>query len=196
MTEGEARPLVKIGLVGGIRSGKDTVANYLQELIATHYTNDSTLTLGFSDGITQILEDYLPGVFNEGKPREAYQVIGQTFRRFNPDVWIEQALETIEVTEMLYPNSHYIIRDVRQPNEAEALRSLGFTIIKVVADKDIRIQRATESNDNYTLEDFNHETEISIDQITADHVIINDSTLDDLYDTVEDVLLSYQSGQL
>ncbi|SEI92760.1 Dephospho-CoA kinase [Alkalibacterium gilvum] len=196
MDEGEARPLVKIGLVGGIRSGKDTVANYLQELIATHYTNDSTLTLGFSDGITQILEDYLPGVFNDGKPREVYQAIGQTFRRFNPDVWIEQALETIEVNEMLYPNSHYIMRDVRQPNEAEALRSLGFTIVKVVADKDVRIQRATDSHDNYTLEDFNHGTELSIDQIVPDIVINNDSTLEELYDTVEDVLLSYQSGKL
>lgn len=191
-----ANPVVKIGIAGGLRAGKDTVAEMLQKLISTHYTNDSTMILGFSDGITGLLEDYVPDVFNGGKPRKAYQVVGQTMRQFDKDVWVKKLLETIEVNEMVFPNTHYIIRDIRQPNEAETLRKLGFTIIKVVADRDERIERASDNNDNFTLEDLQHETELAVDEIVPDIVVENSGTLDELKDILEDILLSYQAGDL
>lgn len=184
------KPTLKIALTGGIRSGKDTVAEYFVNLIDTHFIETNSMVIGFSDGITDLLDTYIPDIFKEGKPRKAYQEIGQKLREFDEDVWINYALKTIELNEAVRPDTHYIFRDLRQPNEAKTLKELGYTIIKVVADRSLRMDRAITNEDNFSEEDFQHETEKTIDLIEPDIIIENNGTLEDLYEEVEDILLS------
>lgn len=187
-------PVVKIGITGGIRSGKDTVADILVELINTLYMHNSKMVLGFADGIRDLMELFLPELLEGGKPRKAYQGIGQELRQHDPDVWVKYALKTMELNDAVFPETHYIVKDVRQPNEAKALQERGFTIIKVVSDRSTRIERALAKGDVFNEEDLNHETEKAIDLINPDAIIYNSGTLDDLYESVKDFLLDYQDG--
>ena len=187
-------PVVKIGITGGIRSGKDTVADIIEDLINTLYTNDTKMVMGFADGIRDLMEIFLPELLEGGKPRKAYQGIGQELRQHDPDVWVKYALKTMELNDAVFPETHYIVKDVRQPNEAKALQERGFTIIKVVSDRQTRIDRAKAEGDVFNEDDLNHETEKAIDLITPDTIIYNNGTLDDLYEAIEDFLLEYQDG--
>ncbi len=187
-------PVVKIGITGGIRSGKDTVADILVELINTLYMHNSKMVLGFADGIRDLMEIFLPDLLEGGKPRKAFQGIGQELRQHDPEVWVKYALKTMELNDVVYPDTHYIVKDVRQPNEAKALKERGFTIIKVVSDRQTRIDRAKAEGDVFNEDDLNHETEKAIDLIIPDTIIHNNGTLDDLYEAIEDFLLDYQDG--
>lgn len=197
MSKMKTNSVVKIGLTGGIRSGKDTVAEYLVELIPRYYVNqDPTLVMGFADGIKDLFKTFLPDLLEGGKPRKAYQEVGQMLRKFDQDVWVKYALNTLELHQGVYPNTHVIFKDVRQPNEVEALREQGFTIVKVIARTEDRIERMEANGDVFNIDDLNHETEKAIDGITPDVVIYNTGTLEDLYYTVEDFLLDYQHSNI
>lgn len=186
-------PPIRVGITGGIRSGKDTVAENIVEVIKLYRTNTTHSIIGFADGITDLIEMFMPNLLEGGKPRKAYQEIGQTIRKFDPDVWVNYALNTISLTEAVYPDSHIIVKDVRQPNEARALKERGFIIVKVVANEDERVRRARKNNDQFDVEDFKHETEKAIDQITPDAIIYNEGSLEELYYTVEDFIQEFYS---
>lgn len=186
-------PPIRVGITGGIRSGKDTVAENIVEVIKLYRTNTTHSIIGFADGITDLIEMFMPNLLEGGKPRKAYQEIGQTIRKFDPDVWVNYTLNTISLTEAVYPDSHIIVKDVRQPNEARALKERGFIIVKVVANEDERVRRARENNDQFDEEDFKHETEKAIDQITPDAIIYNEGSLEELYYTVEDFIQEFYS---
>ena len=97
---------VKIAITGRLRSGKDTVADILQE--ETHFT-----VYRFADGITDIIQQYFPDDWKLGKPREHYQVIGQSLRQLDENVWVK-ALHRKRQYAHLYCNE--LITDLRQPN--------------------------------------------------------------------------------
>lgn len=171
---GKTNKAIKIGLTGKLRSGKDQVANYMEE-----YLMDRDMpvhTLGFAGGIKELLLEYVPSTFETGKPRQAYQDVGQLLRGFDADVWVNRATKTIDA---LVDDTSVIVKDVRQPNEVQALKDRGFTIIKVDCPTEIRVARALKK-DTFELEQLYHETELAIDEIVPDHVILNIDTLDDL----------------
>lgn len=171
-------PTIKVALVGTMRSGKDTVADILWELYP-----DDIQEYRFSSGITEIIEQYFPVL--EGKPREHYQLIGQTFRQLDPDVWINRLHSQRQLATVR--NCAEIITDVRQANEVAYCKQQGFTVIKVVADDTVRLQRIQESGDIFRPEQFYHETELAVDIVEADYTIENNGTLDELWDKVKAV---------
>lgn len=181
---------VKIGLIGGMRAGKDTVA----ELIYSETIRGGNVhVMAFSTGITHVIEHYFPELLENGKPREAYQLIGQTFRKLNPDIWVNALLKEMEIYEM-FDNPAIIVTDVRQPNEALALKENGFTLVKVIADTETRIARAKQAGDVFTADHLNHETELAVDQCDYDYLINNSGTLADLKLACKDLLLQMTVG--
>jgi dephospho-CoA kinase len=72
---------MRLAIVGKMRSGKDTFAKYFTDLYGFK-------PLAFGNGITDVITRYFPEAFIMGKPREHYQVIGQTFRELDPDIWV------------------------------------------------------------------------------------------------------------
>lgn len=170
---------VKIALVGKMRSGKDTFAEPLLH-------SKSMYHLRFADGIQEIIDAFFPeAVSGNGKPREHYQVIGQSLRQLNPDVWVNSLeQEYINILRMLYiledSTSGIIITDVRQPNEVEWCRRNGFKLVKLISPSEVRRQRIIDSGDIFEEEQFTHETEGYVDTIAADYIINSNCSKEEL----------------
>ena len=158
---------LKIAITGKMRSGKDTFAQ--------HFIGDDYFyPIKFSKGISEIIDNYLPEVSLQPKNRKAYQTIGQSMREIDPLVWVKYSVSAAPENESL------IVTDLRQDNEAKYLRDKGFIIIKVESDEDIRIRRIIESGDTFSINELNHETELSVDKIVADYTVKNNGSEHDL----------------
>ncbi|PEM08530.1 hypothetical protein [Bacillus wiedmannii] len=178
----------KIALVGQIRSGKDSVGKMIME-------REGHKQFTFAAGIRRIGRDYFPELYAnpDEKPRELEQFIGQEFRKFDPDVWIKDLKTSLDLEEFMtfsFEEFKPIVTDMRQENEYHALKALGFTVIKVEADYEIRKQRAIAAGDVFKEEMFNHETELAATACPYDHLITNNGTLEELTEKVESLLKS------
>lgn len=178
----------RVAFAGRIRSGKDTAADY----VAEQYKEEGyhAMKLGFADGIADVIRAYFPGAFDDGKPREHFQVIGQTFRLLDADVWVRVLMERLRLLEGLFDKhseteAAVIVKDLRQQNELERLHAEGFVTIKVVASEETRLARMDEKGDVYTMEAVNHPTEVSVDGLHTTYTVTNDGTLDELYEKLD-----------
>lgn len=178
---------LKIGILGEIRSGKDTVSQLLSYHLS-EMSNKSTCFLAFSKGIHDVIELTMPEVYDIGKPRKELQDIGQFMRQLKPDVWIEYLFKTGEYLKADCLNHHLIITDVRQPNEVARLQEDGYIILKVTATQEVRLQRAKDKGDSFSPEMFNHETELVIHSCPYDYLIDNSFSIDVLQDRVKEIL--------
>ena len=167
---------MKIALVGKMRSGKDTVAKFFID-------NEDANQIAFGDEIKKIARRYFPEIVAKGKPRKLYQVIGQEMRKIDPDVWVK-ALDRTLTNLMGYGETNFVISDVRQMNEYHYLKEMGFTVIKVEADDELRKERIYQSGDLFEPEQFYHETETTVEDIPCDYLVTNNTTLADLYDQI------------
>lgn len=178
---------LKIGLTGKMRSGKDQVADLLQAQLEDK--GESVHILGFAEGIKELLTYFTPKVFEEGKPRYAYQRVGQVMREVYEDVWVDRTVDRITLLEKDFPKDSIIVKDVRQPNEYSTLKDKGYTIIKVEADTEVRVARSLSSNDSFDISHLYHETELGVEDIEADYVINNSGSMDELEQLTEELLI-------
>jgi dephospho-CoA kinase len=170
---------MKVAIVGRIRSGKDTVGDmFIKDYGCTR--------MAFGDEIGRVIQDYFPDAFKDGKPRRHYQHIGQRFRDLDPDVWVKQLEKRLKIN-YVKGVRRVVITDMRQRNEYEFLKSLGFQVIKVETADEIRLERMNANGDQFTLADLNHETEQQIDALPYDYLISNNTSLEDLYKQVQHV---------
>jgi len=182
---------LKILLIAKMRAGKDTVKDYLVDKYGmTPFAFGARLKDGFHN-------DY-PHVPREPKPARGYQLYGQLRREVDGyDVWVDKCFETIDkVKEMaesydiLDDQADFIpvISDGRQPNEIERCRAEGFTTIRVNCPDETRVERMRANGEEVTVEQLQFETEASIDGYDVDYDIYNDSTLDELYAQIDEVI--------
>ncbi|WP_257391424.1 deoxynucleotide monophosphate kinase family protein [Cytobacillus gottheilii] len=169
---------MNIALVAKMRSGKDTLADYVIKKYG--YTR-----FAFGDGIREVARELFPEQMKDGnKPRALLQGIGQSMRKFDNDVWVNRCFTEIKKSE----KDRIIITDLRQPNEFARVKEEGYITIKIVCDDEIRINRILESNDNFNKADLYHETEMHIDTYDCDHVIYNNDSLESLFDQFNKVM--------
>ena len=169
---------VLLAFSGKMCTGKDTSANIWISRYCK-YLNDindpSTTTvrdykrIAFADGIKDIcktifgLSDYDVNdqcgkkrfLLDYGKTvREMMQGIGEGLRsNISKDIWVIQTVA--RVNKILHTMPHHIlVTDVRYPNELEALKTRGFTMIKLVRDTGIHDNHPSERNLNDTLFDY------------------------------------------
>lgn len=180
---------LRIGLLGGMRSGKDTVAQMLTDRL-----DGETVQLAFSTGIHEVIQNYMPHLYESGKPRKALQEIGQLLRQFDPDVWVNRLFKTVAELSETGSYSNILVTDVRQPNEVARLRAEGFVILKVTAPMEVRLQRAKQAGDNFSPEMFQHETERDIDSYPYDYLIDNAGDLQELEDAVAKLIDCLRRG--
>lgn len=166
---------MKIALVGKARSGKDTVADFL---VGQYGFTEYKFSKGIRDVINLVRGE------DAHKNRRELQEVGQGLRRaLGEDIWVNYTLTTIS------QDSHVVISDCRQPNEAKRLRSEGYLLVGVESDEEVRVQRMLAAGDTFTREDLNHETEqISIE---CDRIINNNGSLEDLYKQVRELVANY-----
>jgi len=129
-----------IGLYGLARSGKNTVAGFLEErgyseASFAHTLKEAARTIfGFTK--EQVYGDKKDevDVFWGFSPRWALQVLGTDCIRnhIGNDVWIKALFKKINLIFARSPESKFVVSDVRFKNEAEAIREAGGVLWKVV----------------------------------------------------------------
>lgn len=164
---------VLIGVCGRARSGKDVFASacvkrgfvrlaFADALkIATAYIANEDSRFFFDD----IAKEEHCETLGMAR-RKALQNVGKAMREaLGPDVWINRAM-----SDWVYrgrPDT--VISDVRYPNEAEAIKKLGGTVIRI-----------TRPGAGLTGEVGQHESEVPLPEYLIDIEVDNDGTLGEL----------------
>lgn len=190
---------ILLAFAGKMYTGKDTSA----DIWSQHYNNyveNNTLQdyrgydrIAFADDIKRICKNTF-GLTDddvntpEGKKRtlsvygktvrELLQGIGEGLRNtISPDIWV---ITTMMKIDRLLANgkTHLLVTDVRYPNELSALKSRGFTVIKLIRDTGIVDAHPSEKDLNDKL---------------FDYVIDNNGTIADLEEKLLQ-LPEYQHG--
>ncbi|ANY29224.1 putative deoxynucleoside monophosphate kinase [Bacillus phage PK16] len=183
---------VKIAIAGEFRSGKSTVADYLDKKYGM-------AQFAFADELKCDFHKEYPDIPMVPKPRKGYQLYGQLKRYVHgEDYWINKCFDKIETIRQaaigyniltdIEAKFNPVITDLRQHNELERCREEGYHIIKIIAPEKVRTQRAVEAGDSFTHEEMNHETETYVRDMNADYTIVNKGSLEQLYDAVDVVM--------
>ncbi|WP_243767355.1 hypothetical protein [Paenibacillus agricola] len=119
-------------------------------------------------------------------------------RERDPDVWVRKCFGKIRMASYAHDRDlaleftdkpfRTVISDLRQPNEYERCRAEGYVIIRVKAMDGVRINRAVESADTFTLNDLTHDTESHTDGFAVDYEVTNDGSLAELYAQVDEIM--------
>jgi hypothetical protein len=180
-----------IGVTGRKFNGKDTLAEYLkkkygyqQMMFAKPIKDLCRLIFGFNEeqlyGSTKETLDERWGV----TPRDMFQYIGtEMFRKMMANkipgigegFWIKCLMEQVKSILRENPDARIVISDVRFPNEIDVIRQLGGLLI--------RVKRPSVNNSTDV-----HESEIYIEQLEVDFELLNDSTIDSLYNKFDGLL--------
>jgi hypothetical protein len=185
-----------IGLIGKLGSGKDTAANILSSnygygrvsfayplkkmviaadpIIKYEPSGYGPVSVRLSDILRQMSFEDAKREYPE--VRRSLQRIGQGVRQIDPRYWVRIALSDVE--DINRASVPAVITDVRYQNEAEALRSRGFKLI--------RITRPAASQ-GYTREEsalMLHASETDLDKYAADATIPNTGTVEELHDAI------------
>ena len=89
-----------------------------------------------------------------------------------------------------------MITDVRQPNEVARCRKDGYILIRTQSELDTRVRRAEEAGDEFDIKDLEHETERDVDSYAVDFEINNNGTLEELYASVDTIMLELGIGKV
>jgi hypothetical protein len=93
------------------------------------------------------------------------QHTGQTIRELDPGFWVTAALDVI--ADIWSP---VVVSDVRYPNEAEALRTRGFKIVRIVRPDTAPLPGGASA----------HDSETALDNYPVDETLRNDESLAEL----------------
>ncbi|MGC4375783.1 dephospho-CoA kinase [Fictibacillus sp. Mic-4] len=141
----------------------------------------------FADEGKRLVHQLFPDLPSSPKPRKYYQEVIDGITKLDvegaKDVWIDATLRKADsyIERRCCRESRVMITDLRKPREYEVLRQKGFTIIRVTAPLEIRLERARQAGDAFNPEDLEHETEQHIDGFAVDYEIVNDGTLHEMY---------------
>lgn len=175
-----------IGLVGRMKSGKSTAADVLVShlgFVEKYFAEPLKTTIAYlfrmsreqlysQEGKEKWDERY------DASPRIVMQWFGQTVRDRFPGVWEMRLKEAVLEDRTGRP---IVVSDIRYDAEAEAVRELGGTVIKIVRPEQLTLgQKIKQLFDRRRW----HKSERGIRKDLVDIVIVNDGTLSDLKRTV------------
>nr|WP_205770190.1 hypothetical protein [Bacillus thuringiensis] len=177
----------KIAITGKARSGKTELSHY------------AWMLYGFKEfDFSAVLKDefhrLFPHIPRDPKPRAYYQKFGQWLREIDPDIWIKMTMDKVheycfeDALNKVNHKSKVLVNGVRQPNEYQRLRDEDFTIIRVSASDDLRIDRVHSAGDLFTEADLAHDTESHIDTFEVDYEINNNGELIQLYGQFDKIM--------
>lgn len=196
-----------IGIAGLIGSGKDTIADYL---VNFHGFRRESWAGSLKDAVSHVFgwpRDLLEGRTAQARvwreqvdhwwaerldmphltPRWILQHWGTEVCRvgFHTDIWIASLENRLRHTQ-----DHVVISDCRFSNELDAVRRLGGITVRVIRGHEPEwVELARQDFDLFrnTYPDI-HASEYSSVVLDYDHVIHNDHSVQELYQTVTDLL--------
>jgi len=123
-----------IGVSGKARAGKDSLFAIAQNdgfeklSFAAELKRRAQQDLGLTDVHTDgALKETVLESLNNNSPRSFLIELGNLYRKYRPSFWVDIVLSKIKEN----PDKKYMITDVRYPNEAEALKSVGGIIVRL-----------------------------------------------------------------
>ena len=167
---------MKIAVFGKLRSGKSEVCKFIQEILKCD-------VLDFGDALKECLAIAYPNS-KYVKDRNLLIGFGQHLRMFDNDIWVNALKHRIASRN----TKNIIVTGVRQSNEYDMLKCLGFVFVKVEAPERSRIDRSTKAGDKFNLENLNNITETELDDFKYDFLITNDGGFKDLIIDTNNVL--------
>jgi len=177
-TCGATQTQVRIVLAGKFRSGKDLLASYLSLFYGF-------ATYAFADEMKAAFHRAYPQVPHIPKPRAGYVKFGEmSCEILGDDVWVEKAMRKIKDGNAPL----VLISDMRKEPEYKRMQDEGFTVIRITAADELRIERAREVGDSFTEADLTSPTETFIDKITPDYEVLNNLSPDSLYDQIDVIM--------
>lgn len=184
--------MVKIALTGQMRSGKDTVARRLVERY-------DFVKLAFADDMKRIFHELCPHIPKYPKPRAEYQRFGEEIRSlYGADIWVRHVERRVErLTDYFKAHGQtlkIVITDLRLPIEYDWCKRNGFVIVRVIADENIRRERAAFSGDKVSAADWSHETENYSKDFEVDYEIVNDGSLAELERQVDELMTKMEAN--
>lgn len=186
-----------IGITGKKFNGKDTVADYLHDKLdyiklsyATPLKEACRIMFGFNDEqLYGSLKETPDPRWKNITPRQVFQYFGTELVRnqmgkliqdIGTNFWVICLVNKLNTILKENPNAKIVIPDVRFPDEIEILKKLEFPVLL------LRVKRPSLNNSG-----DNHDSEKFIDDLEVDHEIINDSTKEELYKKVDNILDDY-----
>lgn len=181
---------IKIAICGQLRAGKSTVSEHLVHnhgfqpvSFGAELKSHADKLFAFSDVYKSepiVVDDEQFGgtrTIGKRKPRRLYQDFGEKMRELDPSIWIGHAAEKVRLIELIAAangeQARIVIDDLRQPNEYDWARANGFTIVRVNAPDELRIERAKAAGDDFSIEDLRHPTEMYVQDFEVDFDIWN-----------------------
>ncbi|MDT8900898.1 AAA family ATPase [Anaeroselena agilis] len=179
-------PQLKIGLIGRICSGKDTVGEVLIKTLGYQ-------RFAFGDPIRSVYQVYLDGgwqpafellclysdtiarftttattfkdIANSSPTRREFlQKVGTWARQLDDDIWVRTTFRQLPYLVQGY-GVGAVCTDVRRRREYEVLRDAGFKFIHVTAPEAIRRERMLARDASADTSVFGHVSEQEIDEI-------------------------------
>lgn len=165
---------MRLAIYGKIRAGKSEVGKHIREYLI-EAKNETCEIYEFSDAVQACVEVMYPRLKGI-KDREKLIKIGQHMRKIDEDVWVNVIKNNI----LNSKSDNVLVVGVRQENEFEMLKELGFTFIRVEAPIKERKIRSILLGDKNGENLMNNETEMIMDSYISDHLITNDRDLNSL----------------
>lgn len=175
-----------IGLTGPARSGKDTVAEHLEEshgferyALAGPIKEmlHAGLGLSYTEMHSGVKEDPLLRLGIDKSPRQLMQTLGTEWGRkhVHPDIWL--ILAQLHWDQMRLFGRPMVISDVRFENEAHWIRMHGL-LVHIVRPDAPRVSA--------------HSSEAGVERLVSlDHTIHNVGSINDLLEDVDELVESY-----
>lgn len=179
--------MIPVIIVGKIGSGKTFIADYLVQKYKYKKHSMATWLKNIIHNHYNI-QNVSKSLIIKNKPiREYYQTLGESLRRIDPMWHIDETIRKIKESQ---DDNVFVIDDIRYINELDEIRRQFKCIsIKVSASKETRLERVilrdmivpTESQ----LTDI---SEIELEDIITDFAVDNNSTIENLIDSIEKII--------
>lgn len=160
---------------GKAQHGKDTTAGMMKTALES--MGHTVLIAHYGDLVKYVCRTF----FGWNGEKDAYgrsllQKVGTDIvREQRPNYWVDFVKDILS----MFPNEwdFVLIPDSRFPNEIDGLKQSGFNVIH------LRVRRENFESP-LTTEQQNHPSETALDHVVPDFLIVNDGTLEDLYNKV------------
>ena len=192
--------MILLGITGGIASGKSIISNILKEKHNAYIfdADEEAKKLLFTEEISNIVLKIFPEletISSESLAKVAFKDKSSQDKlnhNIHPAVG-KEALKRIEEINELGEHSIFVIDAplIIEGSSYKNYKEKGAVIILVTAPEDIRMERALSRGNlsRYTIQDrMNLQWSDEKKKEYADHVIVNDSSLDNLETNVENLI--------
>lgn len=178
---------MRIAVYGKLRAGKSAICDFIKE------NYEEVEILDFGDALKECVAIAYPDrVQKDKKDRNLLIKFGQHLRDMDSDIWVN-ALKHRLINSRA---KNIIVTGVRQSNEYEMLKRLGFTFIKVEASKEKRLERCLANGDKFTMDSLEHGTETELDNFEFDYLIENERGFKELEIDIRNVIADIELNDL